>query len=70
MDLKNNKITLGELLAYQPAKAVIQRRFPTVMRHPLVGAAQTVTLEQIVAIASAYIPQKTIRETLEDLRRV
>ena len=25
MDLKNNKITLGELLAYQPAKAIIQR---------------------------------------------
>ncbi len=70
MDLKNNKITLGELLRYQPAKAVFQRRFPMVMRHPMMGAAQTVTLEQIIAIAGAYIPQKTIQETLEELKKV
>ena len=70
MDLKNNKITVGELMDYAPAKAVFQRRFPMVLRHPMLGAARTVTLEQIVAMAGAYIPQKTIQDTLNELRKV
>lgn len=70
MDLKNNKVTVGELLSYAPAKAVFQRRFPTVMRHPMLGAARTVTLEQLIAFAGSYIPKKTITETLEELKKV
>lgn len=70
MNLKNYKITVGELLDYGPAKAVFQRRFPMVMRHPMLGAARTVTLEQLVSMAGNYIPQKKIQETLEELKKV
>ncbi len=70
MDLKNNRITVGELLDYAPAKAVFQKRFPMVLKHPMVGAARTVTLEQLIAFAGAYIPQRTIQDTLNELRRV
>lgn len=70
MNLKNNKITVGELLDYAPAKAVFQRRFPMVMRHPMLGAARTVTLEQLISMAGNYIPQKKIQETLEELKGV
>ena len=70
MNLKNNKITVGELLDYGPAKAVFQRRFPMVMRHPLLGASRTVTLEQLIAMAGNYIPKETIEETLNELKRV
>lgn len=70
MNLRNNKITVGELLDYAPAKAVFQRRFPMVMRHPMLGAARTVTLEQIISMAGNYIPQKKIQETLEELKGV
>ena len=70
MNLKNNKVTVGELLDYAPAKAVIQKRFPMVMRHPMMGAARTVTLEQILAVAASYIPQKKLEETLNELRKV
>ncbi len=70
MDLKNNKITVGELMDYPPAKAVFQKRFPTVLKHPMLGAARTVTLEQLVAFAGSYIPQRTIQETLNELRKV
>lgn len=70
MDLKNNRITVGELLDYAPAKAVFQKRFPAVMRHPMLGAARTVTLEQLIAVAGAYIPKRTVDETLNELRRV
>ena len=70
MNLKNNQITVGELLDYAPSRAVFQKRFPTVLRHPMVGAARTVTLEQIIAFAGAYIPKKTSQDTLEELKRV
>lgn len=70
MNLKNNRITVGELLDYAPAKAVIQKRFPMVMRHPMAGAARTMTLEQILAAAQSYIPEKKLQETLSELRKV
>ena len=53
MDLKNNKITVGELMDHPGARAVFQKRFPMVMKHPLLGAARTVTLEQVLAFAQA-----------------
>lgn len=70
MNLKNNRITVGELLDYAPAKTVIQKRFPMVMRHPMVGAARTMTLEQILAVAKNYIPPKKLEEALSELRKV
>ena len=39
------------------------------MKHPLAGAARTITLEQILAVAREYVPQKKIDEALNDLRR-
>ena len=70
MNLKNNRITVGELLDYAPARAVLQKHFPMVMRHPMMGAARTMTLEQILAAAETYVPQKKLMETLNELRSV
>lgn len=70
MDLKHNKITVGQLLDYPPAHAVLKKQFPMVMRHPLMGAARTMTLEQVLSAAGAYVPQKKLEQTLEELRRV
>lgn len=70
MDLKNNRVTVGELLDHPPARAVFQRRFPMVMKHPLLGAARTVTLEQLISFAGAYVPKAVINDTLQELKRV
>jgi len=70
MDLKNNKITVGELLDDPKSRAVFQRRFPLVMRNPLVGASRSVTLEQLISMARPYLPQRTINDTLNELRRL
>ena len=70
LDLRNNQITVKELLANPKSNAVFQRRFGKWMKHPLVGAAQSLTLAQLVEMAKLYIPQNTIRETLEELRRL
>lgn len=69
MDLKHNRITVGELLDDPRSRQVFQRRFPTVLKHPLLGASRQVTLEQLLSFAQAYLPEKKIRETLDELRR-
>ena len=69
MDLKNNKVTVGELIEHPGARAVLQRRSPMLMKHPVRGAARTITLEQILAVAREYVPQKKLDEALSDLRR-
>ena len=69
MDLKNLKITVGELLDDSRSRAVFQRRFGHLLHSPLVQAGRSLTLEQLITLASAKLPQKVIRETLEDLKR-
>ena len=41
-----------------------------VMRHPMLGAARTVTLEQLIAFAGNYIPKNMVNETLNELKKV
>ena len=70
MDLKNNQITVGELLDHPGARNLLARRFPMVMKKPLTGAARTVTLEQLMAFVSPYLPGLVINDTLKELRKL
>ena len=70
MDLKNNKITVGELLDHPGAKAVLTKRFPMVMKKPMTGAARTVTLEQLLAFISPYVPAMLLNDTLKELKKL
>ena len=70
MDLKNDQITVGELLDDPGARAVFQRRFGKWMKHPVVNASRSLTLEQLTAMAGAWLPKKTIRDTLEELKKL
>jgi len=70
LNLKNQKITVGELLDNPASRAVFQRRFPHVMRHPMLRAARGMTLEQLVAFARKRIPPEEIQDTLAELRRL
>ena len=40
------------------------------MKHPLVGAAQSLTLAQLLELAAVYLPQTVLKDTLEELRRL
>ena len=70
MDLKNNRITVGELLADPRARRVLMQRFPGAIKLPIVSSASTLTLERALRQLSAYIPQKTLDETVDALRRL
>ncbi len=70
MDLKNNKITVGELLDHPGARSILTRRFPVIMKKPVGGAARTVTLEQLLAFVSPYLPGIVINDTLKELKKL
>ena len=70
MDLKNDRITVGELLDDSRARAVFQRRFGKWMKHPMVAASRTLTLSQLMEMAGVWLPKKTIRETWQELSRL
>ena len=70
MDLRNKTIRVGELLDDPRSRAVFQRRFGHLLNNPLVQAGRSLTLEQLIALAGTRLPQKVIRETLEELKRV
>ena len=55
MDLRNNQITLGELWDDARSRAVFQKRIPMLAKHPVQGAARTVTLEQLRDFMSGWV---------------
>lgn len=70
MDLRNQKITVGELLDNPKSRAVFQRRFGKFMKHPMVGAARSLTLSQLAEMAAVYLPPRTIQDTLKELQQL
>ena len=40
------------------------------MKHPMVGAARSLTLRQLAEMAAVYLPQKTIQDTLRELSQI
>ncbi len=69
MDLRNNQITVGELLDDPRSLAVFRRRFGRWLGHPMVQQSRSLTLQQLIQMAGAVLPPSTIRQTLEDLRQ-
>ena len=70
MDLKNNRITVGELLDNERSQAVFQRRFGKWMKHPMVTAGRSLTLAQLMELAKIYVSPKVIEETWKELKNL
>ena len=70
LDLKGNQILVGELLDDPAARAGFQRRFGKLLKHPMVPAARSLSLEQLLGFAKLYLPKPVIQDTLEELRRL
>lgn len=70
MNLQNNQITLGELWDDPRSRAVFQRRIPMLSKHPVRGAARTVTLEQLVDFITGWVPPMMVRGVLSDLEKL
>ena len=69
MELKKGTITIGELLDYPPAKAILAREFPLMVHHPLAGRARGMTLNTAIRLAGEALPARKREAVLAQLRR-
>jgi len=70
VDLRNNHITVRELLDNPASRKVLERRFPEAIRLPIVTMSGSLTLERAIKLVSAYIPQTVIQDTIRELREL
>lgn len=70
MDLRNNQITVAELLSNPKAKAVFQREIPYFANHPKLSMANNLKLSELLLFAKAYLPQNKINNMLKEIERI
>ena len=70
LDLKNNQITLGELWDDPRSRGVFQKKVPMLARHPVRGAARTVTREQRTDFMASGVPGPVISGVMRDLKQL
>lgn len=70
MNLRGQKITIGEILDYPGARQLLNRKFPLVFKKQFSQTAKTVTLEQLLALVGGFLPQRTVAETLRELEKL
>lgn len=70
MDLKNGQITLGALLDNPQSKAILQKRFGTLLSHPLLSTARSMSLSEIIKMGGKQLSPSLVKETIEELKRL
>jgi len=70
LNLRNNQITLGELWDNPHSRAVFQKKIPMITKHPIRGAARTVTLEQLMDFMSSWVPRSMIDGVMQELKKL
>ena len=70
MDLKNDQITIRELLAQPKAREVLAKHFPQVINLPIVTKSAGMTLERAIKLGAAFVPARSIRAALEELKQL
>ncbi len=70
MDLRNQTITLGELLQNPQAEAVLKRRFGPLLSHPLAVNAKKLSLKQLISMAGNKLSTQVVAETLAELEKI
>ena len=70
MDLRKKQITLGELWDNPRSRAVFQKRVPMLAKHPVRGAARSVTLEQLADFLSGWVPEGMVAGVMRELEKL
>lgn len=68
MDLRNNEITIGELISNPNAKALFKREFPEVMNPVLIQMANKMKLADVLNLAKGRYPEEKIQRALSELK--
>lgn len=70
MDLKNGKITVKEITAHPGAMELFEREFGDMAHHPMVKAASSMKLSQVIKLAKKHIDAERIKRILNELEEL
>ncbi|WMJ23966.1 hypothetical protein RBG61_04665 [Paludicola sp. MB14-C6] len=70
MNLKQNQITVEELLRNPQAKAILQKELPEIMKLSLVKMAGKMTLQQVLEMNKGYVPSNQVNRILKQLEQI
>lgn len=70
LNLRNQQITIGEILDYPGARDLLRKKFPLVFRKQFSPSAKSVTLEQLIALIGGFLPQRTLADTIQALEKL
>ncbi len=70
MNLQNGQITVREVLSNPKARALLQREYPALMNHPLLGMAQRMSLNQVLGMVRGKVPQQQINHLIGQLGKL
>ena len=70
MDLRNNRITIGEILVYPRGRAILERYFPEIMNPFLLVIAERMILSNILKLAQGANAQDQIDRVISGLKAI
>ncbi len=70
MDLKNNQITISEILQNPKAKAILARNFPELMHPFILQVARKMNLENTLKLAKGNYSSDNVSKIISDLELV
>ena len=71
MDLKNGRITIGEILENPNARAMIQRsRYAMLLNNPMLGQFRTMPLQNALGQARRFLPANVVDRAVARLKEM
>ncbi len=70
MNLRNQQITVSELLRHPQAYALLRREFPEIMGSPLVAFAGAMPLSMVLHYAKDRYPSEKLNRVLAQLEQL
>ncbi len=62
--------TLGELLADEEAKTILEKHIPGSTSHPQIGQVMNMTLKQAASHSQGQVTDETLKAIAEDLSKL
>lgn len=69
MNLRENKITLGELMQNPNAKTILEQELPRYMNHPMLKFAYSMPLSGIINFSAGKVPPSKVNSILKQLEK-
>lgn len=70
MDLRNGRITIGEILANPNARAMIQRAYPKVLASPMAMRFRNMQLGTAMQYAGRFVPRAQLDRVVARLKEL